>query len=69
VCVVRVCVRVCVYGYGYVCVCVYVRVCTTERAAVGRAISAGIRLHRRSHLLVTAYTLRNQRATGESTLR
>ena len=43
----------------------YVSADWTERAAVGRAIRAGIRFHRRDRVLVTAYTLRNQRATGD----
>ena len=39
----------------------YVSADWTERAAVGRAIRAGIQHHRRRRVLVSAYTLRNQR--------
>jgi protein O-GlcNAc transferase len=44
----------------------YVSADWTERAAVGRAIRAGILHHRRDRVLVTAYTLRNQRAVDSS---
>jgi len=43
----------------------YVSADWTDRAAVGRAIRAGIAHHRRDRVLVTAYTLRNQRAQGD----